>query len=134
MRGPPTGSRTSLSSKVLLAAPAAWIGGPRVMSLAGAVITLLALYRLRSRADRRLLFRWRRLRSAAMQIAVPLTAVTVWNGWTELYALAPFLLWLLLRDQHPRWGVLCLAVALGDQVHGPAGAGSALALDPLHAA
>ena len=53
MRGPPTGSRTSLSSKVLLAAPAAWIGGPRVMSLAGAVITLLALYRLRSRADRR---------------------------------------------------------------------------------
>jgi hypothetical protein len=69
-----------------------------------------------------------------MQIAVPLTAVMVWNGWTELYALAPFLLWLLLRDRHPRWGVLCLAVALGDHVHGPAGAGSALARDPLHAA
>lgn len=51
MRRPPTGSRTSLSSTVLLAAPAAWIGDPRVMSLACAVISLLALYRLRSRAD-----------------------------------------------------------------------------------
>jgi hypothetical protein len=48
-----------------------------------------------------------------MLIAVPPTAVMVWNGWTELYALAPFLLWLLLRDRHPRWGVLYLAVALG---------------------
>ncbi|HEY6537802.1 MAG TPA: glycosyltransferase 87 family protein [Candidatus Dormibacteraeota bacterium] len=99
---------------VLLAAPASWFGDSRLVSLVCAVIVLVGLYRLRLRTDpTSVLFGGNPFNAAAMLLALPILAMLIWNGWTELFGFAPLVLWLLLRERHPVWGILCIAIAVG---------------------
>lgn len=96
----------------ILAAPAAWIGNVRYSNLALGVTIAWALYRLGLRGAARVSHQ-SRTRLLPLILAVPLMTPMVWAGWTEVYVLAPFLLWLLWRGSHPRVAMGCLAVALG---------------------
>lgn len=96
----------------ILAAPAAQLGDVRYMNLLLAAVSVAALAALALRSHR-LVNQRQKLLITSMALAVPLVPMLVWYGWTELYALAPFLLWLLWRDRHPALGVICLALALG---------------------
>lgn len=96
---------------IILAAPAAWLGNVRYANVALAAICVWALYRLGLRGTAQVSHQ-ARVRVLPLILAVPLMTVMVWSGWTEVYVLAPFSLWLLWRGSHPRLAMACLAVAL----------------------
>lgn len=96
----------------ILAIPGAWLGDPRYVSLVLAIICVVALSALTLRSPQ-FPSAAQRATVIALILAVPLLPVLVWFGWTELYVLAPFLLWLVWRDSHRGLGVACLAVAIG---------------------
>jgi len=97
---------------VLLAAPAAWLGNVRYTNVVLAAISVWALYQLSVRGTDEGPLQARFL-ILPFILSVPLMIVMVWSGWTEAYVLAPFFLWLLWRDSHPRLAVACLAIAIG---------------------
>jgi hypothetical protein len=45
-------------------------------------------------------------------LALPLSAGMVQNAWIDIITMAGFGGWLVLRDRHPRWAILILAIAL----------------------
>jgi hypothetical protein len=96
----------------ILAAPADWLGDPRYMGVLLAVVSVAAMAVLIARSP---LLAGGRQRAAVIAIALasPLIPMLAWYGWTELYAIAPFSLWLVLRDSHRGVAVVCLAIALG---------------------
>ncbi|MDA8394950.1 MAG: hypothetical protein M0T72_06865 [Candidatus Dormibacteraeota bacterium] len=97
---------------VLLAAPAALLGHVRYTNATLGCVSLLALSTL---AVRNLASTSTRsfARIVPVSLCVPLMTLVIWAGWTDVYMLAPFSLWLLWRAKHPVLGTGCLAVALG---------------------
>jgi len=98
-----------LPGVALLAAPARLLGDVRVMSVvAFAVLTLFTvLLATQSETGRE-----RAPRILAMSLALPMTVAMVHYALVDVYAVAGFAGWMLLRREHPRWAVLCLVVAL----------------------
>ena len=96
----------------LLSVPGALLGDPRWVSFGLAVICIGCLVWLATTGPGRTSAR-ARAAAAALAMLLPVLPVMVWFGWTDTYALAPFLLWLVLRPRHPRLAILCLAAAVG---------------------
>jgi hypothetical protein len=99
----------------ILAAPADWLGDPRYMGVLLAVVSVAAVTVLIARSPLLLGGRQRAV-VVAMTLGSPLIPMLAWYGWTELYALAPFSLWLVWRDSHRAVAVVCLAIALGAKI------------------
>lgn len=96
----------------LLSIPGALLGDPRWVSFGLAVICIVCLVWLAATGHGRTSARaW--AAPVAFALFLPVLPVMVWFGWTDTYALAPFLLWLVLRSRHRRLAILSLAAAVG---------------------
>ncbi len=95
---------------VLLSVPAVLLGNVLYANAVLGEVGLLALMRLAARSTRskKVADSWLLI---PMTICIPLMTLLIWNGWTEVYVVAPFSLWLLLRDRHPRAATACLAAS-----------------------
>lgn len=94
----------------LLSVPGALLGDPRWVSFGLAVVCMSCLVWLATTGSGPTSAQ---ARAAAIALLLPLLPVMVWFGWTDTYALAPFLLWLVLRPGHRTVAILCLAAAVG---------------------
>lgn len=97
----------------MLAALAVPFGDPRWMTLfmAAALVGLLIALAGRGAAGRE-----SRFHLAALVLCLAVIPRMVWDGWTDVYWLAPFAAWLLLRGRWRRSSVLLLAIAMGAKV------------------
>jgi hypothetical protein len=52
---------------------------------------------------------------AALWVASPFIPIMVLLEWTDTFAMAGFAWWLVLRDSHRRWAIVCLTLALASK-------------------
>ena len=97
---------------VLLSVPAVLLGHVRYANAALGALGLLGIIGLAVRSvSTRIVASYRAL--IPMTLCIPLMTLLIWNGWTEVYVVAPLTLWLLVRDRHPWLGVAFLATSFG---------------------
>jgi len=96
----------------VLAAPFRLFGDIRVAS----VVLFIGLFAaVRSLARRRPDAAVAAPRLLALCIAFPLTMTMIGSAWVDIYAVAGLAGWIALRERHPRWAVLCLALGIASK-------------------
>ncbi|HVC42928.1 MAG TPA: hypothetical protein VND54_13195 [Candidatus Saccharimonadales bacterium] len=93
----------------LITVPGRLLGDVRLMSVVALVALIAFAVRLACRSTEP---RTRVVRVGALCLALPMTVAIVYFSWVDIYSMAGFAGWIVLRDGHRRWSIALLVITL----------------------